>query len=80
VDAVVEVAAVREPELAPPPPLFRGLSAEYLRGIARRDGRLVILLDIDRLLSSTERLVLEQAVAGVEADRGRNGGATRGRH
>ena len=59
VDAVVEVAKVSEQQIAPPPPLFRGLAGEYLRGIARRDGRLVVYLDVERLLATTERLRLE---------------------
>jgi len=62
VDAVLEVAALDQATLSPPPPLFRGLSAEYLRGIVRRKDRLVILLDVARLLSSSDRLTLERAV------------------
>jgi purine-binding chemotaxis protein CheW len=58
VDAVLDVSALERGKLEPPPPLFRGLSAEYLRGIVHRDGKLVMLLDADRLLSATERLAL----------------------
>ena len=62
VDAVLEVAGLDQATVSPPPPLFRGLSAEYLRGIVRRKDRLVILLDVARLLSSSDRLTLERAV------------------
>jgi purine-binding chemotaxis protein CheW len=58
VDAVLDVSALEPGRLEPPPPLFRGLAAGYLRGIVRRDGKLVMLLDADRLLSATERLAL----------------------
>ena len=58
VDAVIDVSALDPGRLEPPPPLFRGLAAGYLRGIVRRDGKLVMLLDADRLLSATERLAL----------------------
>ena len=61
VDAVTEVAPFAAKDIAPPPPLFRGLAGEYLRGILRRGDRLVILLDVDKLLSSTERIALQQA-------------------
>lgn len=64
VDAVLEVAALDPAMLAPPPPLFRGLAGEYLRGIVRRGDRLVIFLDVDRLLSTTERLALESVASG----------------
>ena len=66
VDAVLEVAAVSDADLAPPPPLFRGLAGEYLRGIARRNGRLVIFLDVARLLSTTERLALQRPTAAED--------------
>jgi purine-binding chemotaxis protein CheW len=57
VDAVTDVA--------PPPTLFRGLAGEYLKGILRRGERLVIFLDVDKLLSSNERIALQ--TAGTEA-------------
>lgn len=60
VDAVVEVAPMDHAAMSPPPPLFRGLAGEYLVGILRKANRLVIVLDVARLLSSNERLVLEQ--------------------
>lgn len=59
VDAVLEVTSLEADGLQPPPPLFRGLTGEYLRGIARRGERLVIFLDVERLLSTSERLHLE---------------------
>lgn len=61
VDAVMDVRTVQSGELVPPPPLFRGLAAEYLRGVIKRDDQLVIVLDTDRLLTSSERLVLAGA-------------------
>ena len=61
VDAVLDVTALDAAALAPPPPLFRGLAAEYLRGVVRRGERLVICLDAARLLSATERLALAEA-------------------
>ena len=63
VDAVVEVAPLAESQVAPPPALFRGLAGEYRRGVVRRGDRLVIFLDVARLLSTSERLTLEQAGA-----------------
>jgi purine-binding chemotaxis protein CheW len=68
VDAVLEVAAYDEAQLSAPPALFRGLAGEYLRGLVRYGERLIVLLDVGRLLSATERLRLEQASAGVIAN------------
>ena len=65
VDAVTEVASYDPAAVAPPPRLFRGLAGEYVKGIVRRGERLVIFLEVERLLSTTERIALQQA--GAEA-------------
>ncbi|HEY5218200.1 MAG TPA: chemotaxis protein CheW [Gemmatimonadaceae bacterium] len=61
VDAVLEVTGFDQAQLSPPPALFRGLAGEYLRGVVRQPDRLLIYLDVARLLSSEERLTLAQA-------------------
>lgn len=61
VDAVLEVSVLDPAKLAPPPPLFRGLAGEYLRGIVRRNDALIVYLDVTKLLSTNERLVFEHA-------------------
>lgn len=60
VDAVLEVVNIDPAQLSPPPPLFRGLKAEYVRGLLHRDGRMIILLEMTRLLTATEHLELQQ--------------------
>ena len=65
VDAVLEVVAVPMAEIAAPPKMFRGLKAEYLRGLIRRDDGLVIFLDVPHLLSSSERLALKRVLKGA---------------
>ncbi len=62
VDAVLEVVPLGRSQLAPPPPLFDGLSAEFLRGILRRNDRLIIVLDVARLLATKERLTFDRAL------------------
>ena len=66
VDAVLDVSGLDLEKVAPPPALFRGLAGEYIKGIVRRDTRLVIFLDVERLLSTNERLVLEQAAGATQ--------------
>lgn len=63
VDSVHEVMSVSQEEIAPPPPLFRGLNAEYLKGLVRREGSLIIFLDVARVLTSSELLELTSAAA-----------------
>ena len=66
VDAVIEVAGVPATSITPPPPLFRGLAAQFVRGIAKVGEQLVVVLDVDRVLSSDDRIVLERAMGGAE--------------
>ena len=61
VDGVTEVAPFDRTQLSPPPKLFRGLAREYVKGIIRRAERLLIYLDVEHLLSSTERIALQSA-------------------
>ena len=68
VDAVLEVATPTSDELAPPPPLFRGLSAEFLRGVVRRNDRLIVFLEVTKLLTTDERVAIERAAGGASGD------------
>lgn len=61
VDSVTEVLRAPETAVSPPPAYIRGLAAEFVRGIVRVGERLVILMDLDRILSSDERIALAQA-------------------
>ena len=60
VDGVLDVSVLDGARLSPPPALFRGLTASYLRGVVRRGERLVVYLDVPRLFSTDERIVLER--------------------
>jgi len=51
VDAVSEVFRVSRDQIAPPPPTVAQMGNEYLTGLVKLDKRLLILLDIDRLLA-----------------------------
>jgi purine-binding chemotaxis protein CheW len=68
VDSVTEVLRAPETAVAPPPSYIRGLAAEYLRGIVRLGERLVILLELDKILSSEERIALQESGIGGEVD------------
>ncbi|MEO8562117.1 MAG: chemotaxis protein CheW [bacterium] len=68
VDAVTAVTAFDPGAVAEPPRMFRGLAGEYLKGIVRMGDKLVILLDVEKLLSSTERIALDRANGEVLAN------------
>lgn len=65
VDAVTAVTSFDRAAVAPPPKLFRGLAGDYLKGLVRMGDKLVIFLDVEKLLSSTERIALERANSEV---------------
>ncbi len=54
VDAVSEVLRVSNNQIAPPPPTVAGLGREYLTGLVKLENRLLILLDIDKILGEEE--------------------------
>lgn len=65
VDAVSEVLRISQEQIAPPPPTVAGLGREYLTGLVKLESRLLILLDIDKILGeeSDSDAALAAAVA-----------------
>jgi purine-binding chemotaxis protein CheW len=59
VDRVKEIITLEPDEIIQPPALFKGLKTEYLTGIGRRGNSIIILLNLDTLLTSEERIQLE---------------------
>ena len=66
VNAVLEVAAVPAAAVSAPPPLFRGLASHFLRGIAKVREQLVVVLDVERVLTSADRLVFDEAIEAAQ--------------
>lgn len=62
VDAVSDVYNVPGDEMKPPPDFGTAISIEFVRGLATVDDKMVIMLDIDRLLNSNELKVIDNAV------------------
>lgn len=58
VDDAARVLGVRADEMLPAPPQVFGIRAEYIRGVARLDGRPVVWLATSRLLASAEPIAL----------------------
>jgi purine-binding chemotaxis protein CheW len=59
VDAVNEVVRLPQANIEPPPPAFI-LDAEYIHGVGKMEDRLLILLNIDKILTGQEEIVLKQ--------------------
>jgi purine-binding chemotaxis protein CheW len=61
VDAVTEVMQVPAQTVTSPPGIVRGLAAEYITGLVVKNGRTIIVLNTNKLLTSKEKLAVQGA-------------------
>ncbi len=66
VDAVTEVLRLPTSAIEPPSPVVENVDSEYLRGIGKVDERLIILLDLEKILSEMEKGHLKQVKETTE--------------
>ena len=59
VDAVSEVLTIQEDIVEPPPPMVSTVDTAFITGIAKVDTRLIILLDLVKVLSTDEKSALQ---------------------
>jgi purine-binding chemotaxis protein CheW len=59
VDTVTEVMQVSAATVTPPPGIVKGLAAEYISGLVVTNGRTIIVLNTNKLLTSNEKLALQ---------------------
>lgn len=63
VDSVSDVIAVPHGEIREPPRFGSAINTEFIAGMATVEGRMLILVDIERLLSSDDLQLIEQVAA-----------------
>jgi len=63
VDGVSDVMALNASEVKPAPNLGSVVDGSYIAGVATQNDRMVLLLDIEKLLSSGELKLLQEAAA-----------------
>jgi purine-binding chemotaxis protein CheW len=61
VDAVSDVLNIGRAEIEPPPELESGVDASFITGLAKAAEKLILLLDIERLMGATDVGALTQA-------------------
>ena len=61
VDSVSDVTTLRPEQIRPAPEMGTALNTDYLVGLGTLEERMLILLDIERLMSSAEMGLLQQA-------------------
>lgn len=57
-DEIEEIVSIAPEDISPPPPLFKGLRTEYLSGLGKKDERIIILLNLGKLLTAEEKIAL----------------------
>ncbi len=60
VDEVSEVLRIPEDTVEPPPPIVAGIESDYIKGVGKLEDRLLILLDLGKILSRKEKSSLEK--------------------
>ena len=65
-DGMKEIMSLAPEEMTNPPTLFKGFKTEYLTGLGKKDGAIIILLDIDNLLTSEEKIMLNESMGLIE--------------
>ncbi|MCQ8181949.1 chemotaxis protein CheW [Methylomonas sp. SURF-1] len=65
VDAVNEVVDIGPQDIEPPPSFGTGIRPDFISGMAKRDNRFVILLNVGKVLSVDEMADLGQTVFGL---------------
>jgi len=59
VDAVSEVLRIPRSITEPPPPMVSGIQSEYITAVGKLEDRLLILLDLDKVFSTEEKIALK---------------------
>jgi purine-binding chemotaxis protein CheW len=65
VDSVSEVLRIPVEQIEDAPDLVAGVDTEYIRGVGKLDDRLIILLDLGRVISAEEKTALQKLDAAA---------------
>ncbi len=63
VDAVNEVLRIPKSVTEPPPPMVAGIGSEYITAVGKLEDRLLILIDLEKILVPVEQAVVDTIAA-----------------
>jgi len=66
VDEIKEILVLHPDDIRPSPSIFKGFKTQYLSGIGKKDDRIILILNIDNLLTSEEKIWLQEATELLE--------------
>ncbi|NWF76382.1 MAG: purine-binding chemotaxis protein CheW [Nitrospirae bacterium] len=70
VDDIKEIISFGTEEIITPPSIFKGVKKKYLSGLGKKNEGIIILLNIDDLLTSEEKIFLKNSERSLEENAG----------
>ena len=67
VDSVSHVIRIEQDQIEPPPPYVGHVSEEYIKGVGKVGEKLIVLLNIENILTTEEMVELDKLEAKKEA-------------
>lgn len=62
VDSVTDVIGLSLNQVEPPLPVISGLKVEFIEGIAKLKNKLIIIINIQKILTSNEKIILQDVI------------------
>lgn len=66
VDKVKDVITINESEISPVPPMTSSFNIEFLSGIVRREDQFILLIDVDKVFSKNEMIIIPEVAENTE--------------
>jgi len=65
VDSVLEISHIDLESVVEAPKLVTGINRKYIKSVAKQEGRMIILIDIDLIISDEEKIDLGEVIEEV---------------
>jgi len=62
VDEASQVMRINDEDVEPTPAILRGSDREYISGVGKQDGKIIIILDFAKILSESERAEITKLI------------------
>lgn len=66
-DSVSEVITLSDDQIEPPPKIGNRLNSELLKGMGKKDGHFILILDIERIFSTDELSMVQEVTDATVA-------------
>lgn len=62
VDSVTDVISLDKKNISPPPEIVKGIKSQFIKGVGKLNDRLILLIDLDTILTASERISLKESL------------------